>query len=63
LLPAGAKVAGRDSHPLKNSAFSRRTTYNTYKQTVDNNWSYQRLSIEMLNDKAKGRGGLLPRPS
>ncbi|MFH0994233.1 MAG: hypothetical protein V1844_01870, partial [Pseudomonadota bacterium] len=25
LLPAGAKVAGRDSHPLKNSAFARRT--------------------------------------
>lgn len=26
LLPVGAKVTGRDSHPLKNSAFSRRTT-------------------------------------
>jgi len=25
LLPAGAKVAGRDSHPLKDSAFARRT--------------------------------------
>lgn len=25
LLPAGAKVAGRDSHPLENSAFARRT--------------------------------------
>jgi hypothetical protein len=26
LLPAGAKVAGRDSHPLKDNAFARRTT-------------------------------------
>ena len=26
LLPAGATVAGRDSHPLNDSAFSRRTT-------------------------------------
>ncbi len=26
LLPAGAKVAGRDSHPLKGRAFARRTT-------------------------------------
>jgi hypothetical protein len=25
LLPAGTKVAGRDSHPLKNSALARRT--------------------------------------
>ena len=25
LLPAGAKVAGRDSHPLEDSAFARRT--------------------------------------
>ncbi len=25
LLPAGAKVAGRDSHPLKDSALARRT--------------------------------------
>ena len=25
LLPAGAKVAGRASHPLENSAFARRT--------------------------------------
>jgi hypothetical protein len=25
LLPAGATVAGRDSHPLNDSAFSRRT--------------------------------------
>lgn len=25
LLPAGAKVAGRDSHPLENSALARRT--------------------------------------
>ena len=25
LLPAGATVAGRDSHPLKNGAFPRRT--------------------------------------
>jgi len=31
LLPAGAKVAGRDSHPLKNSAFSRRTIGATYQ--------------------------------
>ena len=27
LLPAGAKVAGRDSHPLENSAFARRTKH------------------------------------
>ena len=26
LLPAGATVAGRDSHPLRNGAFARRTT-------------------------------------
>jgi len=26
LLPAGTKVAGRDSHPLKNSALARRTS-------------------------------------
>ncbi|MHB1737497.1 MAG: hypothetical protein ACYCQM_13195, partial [Acidithiobacillus sp.] len=25
LLPAGATVAGRDSHPLKDRAFARRT--------------------------------------
>jgi hypothetical protein len=37
LLPAGAKVAGRDLHPLENSAFPRRTIGNTYKaiSTVD----------------------------
>ena len=28
LLPAGATVAGRDSHPLGNGAFSRRTKIN-----------------------------------
>jgi hypothetical protein len=27
LLPAGATVAGRGSHPLEDSAFSRRTKY------------------------------------
>ena len=30
LLPAGAKVAGRDSHPLENSAFARRTKHQGY---------------------------------
>ena len=29
LLPAGATVAGRDSHPLRNGAFSRRTRKTT----------------------------------
>ena len=30
LLPAGATVAGRDSHPLRNGAFSRRTGIRRY---------------------------------
>jgi hypothetical protein len=30
LLPAGAKVAGRDSHPLENSAYARRTKHQGY---------------------------------
>ncbi len=30
LLPAGAKVAGRDSHPLKDSALARRTKHQGY---------------------------------
>src|SRR5262249_38432689 len=30
LLPAGAKVAGWDLHPLKNCAFARRTEYASY---------------------------------
>jgi len=29
LLPAGAKAAGRDSHPLENRALARRTKYPT----------------------------------
>ncbi|MBK7954830.1 MAG: antibiotic biosynthesis monooxygenase [Candidatus Accumulibacter sp.] len=33
LLPAGAKVAGRDSHPLENSAFARRTQQPGYLST------------------------------
>ena len=31
LLPAGATVAGRDSHPLRNGAFSRRTRKTTLR--------------------------------
>jgi len=27
LLPAGAKIAGRASHPLKDRAFARRTKW------------------------------------
>ncbi|MHB1736126.1 MAG: hypothetical protein ACYCQM_06075, partial [Acidithiobacillus sp.] len=30
LLPAGATVAGRDSHPLKDRAFARRTHKQRY---------------------------------
>jgi len=34
LLPAGTKVAGRDSHPLKNSALARRTLEKKLLQVV-----------------------------
>jgi len=33
LLPAGTKVAGRDSHPLKNSALARRTSEEISKKS------------------------------
>ncbi|MHB1737848.1 MAG: hypothetical protein ACYCQM_15010, partial [Acidithiobacillus sp.] len=35
LLPAGATVAGRDSHPLKDRAFARRT-HKQRKQSSSN---------------------------
>ena len=34
LLPAGATVAGRDSHPLRNGAFSRRTRKTTLRTLI-----------------------------
>ena len=40
LLPAGAKVAGRDSHPLENSAFSRRTL------TFEVSWRQRRGGLD-----------------
>jgi death-on-curing protein len=36
LLPAGAKVAGRDSHPLKDSALARRTENISYHVAAGN---------------------------
>jgi len=47
LLPAGAKVAGRVSHPLKNSAFARRTKYPGLKVSNKVN---QALEIDIRAD-------------
>ena len=44
LLPAGTTVAGRDSHPLRNGAFSRRTLralYSAWSYTAQRNLSYK----------------------
>jgi hypothetical protein len=44
LLPAGAKVAGRDLHPLKDSAFARRTlTRQLNTSTIVGEWSFKAL--------------------
>ena len=43
LLPAGATVAGRDSHPLKNGTFPRRTGLSCANPTYNNCSSARRI--------------------
>ena len=77
LLPAGATVAGRDSHPLGSGAFPRRTVYSVLHRHTQGNWAIRdrvsvgdRRGLEMPRDdkiaenrRMLGRSTLAPQSS
>ena len=71
LLPAGATVAGRDSHPLRNGTLSRRTRTNreggdprrhAARRAVAAVWRGVAPKLEPETRNSRGRTARLPRP-